>query len=117
MQQKIFIEVKFGQQSVKCQVKQLSIAILDGYGWQLPPRQYILPQVSRIAGFPTFSTANSSRKVITMELITATDATAIVTTVIGYFTENWAALAVLIGFGVGLKLFRSFTNRGLHGKV
>lgn len=52
-----------------------------------------------------------------MKLIEATDATAIVTTVIKYFTENWAALAVLIGFGVGLKLFRSFVNRGLKGRI
>ena len=52
-----------------------------------------------------------------MELITAADATGIVTAVIGYFTANWAALAVLIGFGVGLQLFRSFMNRGLRGRV
>lgn len=52
-----------------------------------------------------------------MELIAAADATGIVTTVIGYFTSNWPALAVLIGFGVGLKLFRSFVNRGLKGRV
>lgn len=52
-----------------------------------------------------------------MELITAANATSIVTTVIGYFTQNWPALAVLIGFGVGLTLFRSFVNRGLRGRV
>ena len=52
-----------------------------------------------------------------MELIAAADATAIVTTVIGYFTQNWPALAVLIGFGVGLKLFRTFVNHGLKGRV
>ena len=52
-----------------------------------------------------------------MELITAANATSIVTTVISYFTANWAAIAVLIGFGVGLKLFRSFVNRGLKGKI
>lgn len=52
-----------------------------------------------------------------MQLIEATDATAIVTTVLGYFTANWPALAVLIGFGVGLQLFRSFANRGLKGRV
>ncbi|MGB4762742.1 MAG: hypothetical protein WBP12_05310 [Candidatus Saccharimonas sp.] len=52
-----------------------------------------------------------------MELILATDATAIVTTVVSYFTENWAALAILIGFGVGFRLFRSLVNRGLHGRV
>lgn len=51
-----------------------------------------------------------------MKLIEATDATAIVTEVIKYFTQNWPALAVLIGFGVGLRLFRSFGNRGLKGK-
>lgn len=52
-----------------------------------------------------------------MKLIEATDATSIVSTVIGYFTQNWAAPAVLIGFGVGLKLFRSFVNRGLKGRI
>lgn len=52
-----------------------------------------------------------------MELIQASDAANIVSTVIGYFTSNWPALAVLIGFGVGLKLFRSFVNRGLKGRV
>lgn len=52
-----------------------------------------------------------------MQLIAAADATAIVTTVVGYFTANWPALAVLIGFGVGLKLFRSFVNRGLKGRL
>lgn len=52
-----------------------------------------------------------------MELIAAADATSMVTTVIGYFTSNWPALAVLIGFGVGLKLFRSLVNRGLTGRV
>jgi len=52
-----------------------------------------------------------------MELISTTDATGIVTTVIGYFTSNWPALAILVGFGVGLKLFRSFVNRGLRGRV
>ena len=51
-----------------------------------------------------------------MKLIEATDATAIITTVVGYFTQNWPALAILIGFGVGLKLFRSFGNRGLKGR-
>lgn len=51
-----------------------------------------------------------------MKLIEATDATSIITTVIGYFTQNWPALAILIGFGVGLKLFRSFGNRGLKGR-
>lgn len=51
-----------------------------------------------------------------MKLIEATDATAIITTVVSYFTQNWPALAVLIGFGVGLKLFRSFGNRGLKGR-
>lgn len=51
-----------------------------------------------------------------MKLIEAADATSIITTVIGYFTQNWPALAILIGFGVGLKLFRSFGNRGLKGR-
>ena len=51
-----------------------------------------------------------------MKLIEAADATSIITTVIGYFTQNWPALAILIGFGVGLKLFRSFGNRGLQGR-
>lgn len=51
-----------------------------------------------------------------MKLIEATDATAIVTEVVKYFTQNWAALAVFMGFGIGLKLFRSFGNRGLKGK-
>lgn len=51
-----------------------------------------------------------------MKLIEAADATSIITTVIGYFTQNWPALAILIGFGVGLKLFRSFGNRGLRGR-
>lgn len=52
-----------------------------------------------------------------MELITAADATGIVTTIVSYFTENWVALAVLIGFGVGFSLFRSLVNRGLRGRV
>ena len=51
-----------------------------------------------------------------MKLIEAADATSIITTVIGNFTQNWPALAILIGFGVGLKLFRSFGNRGLKGR-
>ena len=51
-----------------------------------------------------------------MKLIEAADATSIITTVIGHFTQNWPALAILIGFGVGLKLFRSFGNRGLKGR-
>lgn len=52
-----------------------------------------------------------------MKLIETADATGIVTTVIGYFTQNWAALAILIGFGVGFKYFRSFVNRGLKGRI
>ena len=52
-----------------------------------------------------------------MELISTADATTMVTTIVGYFTSNWPALAVLVGFGVGLKLFRSFVNRGLRGRV
>ncbi|MDO4773727.1 MAG: hypothetical protein Q4A37_01210 [Candidatus Saccharibacteria bacterium] len=51
-----------------------------------------------------------------MKLIEAEAATGIVTEVVKYFTQNWPALAVLIGFGVGLKLFRSFGNNGLRGR-
>ena len=53
-----------------------------------------------------------------MKLIEAADATSIITTVIGYFTQNWPALAILIGFGVGLAIVAlkvvSSSLRGMH---
>ncbi len=51
-----------------------------------------------------------------MQLITAENATAIVTEVAKYFSSNWVAFAVLIGFGVGFSLFRRILNRSLKGR-
>lgn len=51
-----------------------------------------------------------------MQLITAEQATGIVTEVVKYFSQNWVAFAVLIGFGVGFRLFRSILNRTLNGR-
>lgn len=50
-------------------------------------------------------------------LITTADATAIITSVTAVVTDNWPAIALLVGFGVGLKLFGRFANGGLRGKV
>jgi len=52
-----------------------------------------------------------------MELVTATQMTAVVTDVVGYITSNWGAVAVAIGFGVGYKIFRGLFNHGLRGRV
>jgi len=50
-------------------------------------------------------------------LISSTDATAIVTSVTGVITDNWPAVAILVGFGVGLKVFSKLANGGLKGRV
>lgn len=51
-----------------------------------------------------------------MQLLTAENATAIVTEVAKYFSQNWVGFAVLIGFGVGFTLFRHVLNRSLRGR-
>ena len=52
-----------------------------------------------------------------MEILTVAQATGLVTTVVGYLTANWAAVLVLVGFGVGLALFRRLVNHGLKGRI
>ncbi|GEM_PF-828645 len=51
-----------------------------------------------------------------MQLLTAENATAIITEVAKYFSSNWVGFAVLIGFGVGFNLFRRVLNRSLKGR-
>lgn len=51
-----------------------------------------------------------------MQLLSAENATAIVTEVVKYFSQNWVGFAVLIGFGVGFNLFRKVLNRSLKGR-
>jgi len=52
-----------------------------------------------------------------MELVTAVQATAIITDVVSYITSNWAALAVLLGFGLGFGIFRRLANGMIHGRI
>lgn len=52
-----------------------------------------------------------------MELITAVEAGTVVTTVVGYVTENIPAILVLVGAFVGLKIGARLINGGAKGKV
>jgi len=52
-----------------------------------------------------------------VELITATEAGTVVTTVVGYVTSNVPAILVLVGAFVGLKLGARLINGGAKGKV
>jgi len=52
-----------------------------------------------------------------MELITALDATALVTSVTGVITDNIGPVLAILGFFVGLKVVRGFINRGVKGRV
>jgi len=56
------------------------------------------------------------RKDNKVQLLTAENATAIITEVAKYFSSNWVGFAVLIGFGVGFNLFRRVLNRSLKGR-
>ena len=50
-----------------------------------------------------------------MELISTTDATALITTVTGFITDNIAAVLVLVGFFVGLRIVTKLVNGATKG--
>lgn len=52
-----------------------------------------------------------------MELIDATSAAALVTTVTGVITANIAGVLLLFGTMVGLAIARGFVNRAKKGRV
>lgn len=52
-----------------------------------------------------------------MELIDATSAAGVVTTVTGVITDNIAGILVLFGTMVGLAVARGFLNRAKKGRV
>ena len=52
-----------------------------------------------------------------MVILTSADATTLVAEVVSYLTDNWAALLVVVAFGVGLSLFRGIFNRSTRGRI
>lgn len=52
-----------------------------------------------------------------MELIDATSAAALVTTVTGVITDNMAGILIVFGTMVGIGLARKFINRSKNGKL
>jgi len=52
-----------------------------------------------------------------MEIFTSADATALVTTITGFITENITAVLVVLGTIVGLKFVAKLVNGARKGKV
>jgi len=52
-----------------------------------------------------------------MELITTAEATALVSTIVSYITENIGAILLVVGAVVGLRFAARLLNGGTKGKV
>jgi len=52
-----------------------------------------------------------------MELVTATQATALTTAVTSFISANIAAVLAILGFMVGLAFIRRMINKSVHGSL
>lgn len=52
-----------------------------------------------------------------MAIFTTADATAMITTITGFISDNIGGILLVVGMGVGIRYVTRFFNRGTKGKL